>query len=388
MIRGVFTSDAGITGDRQGDFAAGILTVNPTGSAPLFALTSGMPSAPCTDVIINWFEENHISGRTGVASFSTDGDGTGIVLDDASGYTPSTILLVQETGEYLFIYAVAGNTVTVARGFGGSTAVTILNTHNVQRIGTAHEEGSSRPTAIANLGRPVFNYVQIFRNAWDVTGTAKAVKFHTGSQVAKSKADAATFHSEDIERSLIWGIQHIGTLNNQPFRTMKGINNQITTNIDVQDATTSWAEVQTFLRGIFSRNIQGKPNERVAFCGNMALQVLNDIALSIAHLNISVGQTDFGLNVHTLITPFGKISLMTHPLMVENPVWTKELYVYHPGAIRTRYLRKTFLDDYDEEGTRAGVDADFGVYTTELSVEYRAELTGGRMTNLTAAAAV
>jgi hypothetical protein len=80
--------------------------------------------------------------------------------------------------------------------------------------------------------------------------------------------------------------------------------------------------------------------------------------------------------------------LLTHPLMVENPLWTKDIDVFHPGAVTMKWLRRTFEDNYDRDGTRAGVDADFGVYTSELSLKYGVERTGGRLTGLTAGAAV
>ena len=62
-VKGVFASDQGIQGDRKGDFAAALLQVNPTGTAPLLALSSGMESADAADTVVIWFEENHISGR-------------------------------------------------------------------------------------------------------------------------------------------------------------------------------------------------------------------------------------------------------------------------------------------------------------------------------------
>lgn len=385
-VKGVFASDAGINGERAGDFASGILKVNPTGTAPLFALTSGMPSSEATDIIVNWFEENHITGRVLINSFVTDGDGVGFVVADASSYIVGAVLLVEETGEYVFVDAIVGNTVTVTRGMGGSTVATVTAADHFQRIGTGHEEGSSRPVAVANKGFPRFNFVQIFRNTWNVTRTAQAINFRTGSRKARSMADAGQFHAEDIERSFIWGIQHIGTINGESFHSMDGINRQIVTNITTAGGTTNWTQLQDFFLTIFSRNIQGSPNERIAFCGNGALNVINNIARLNADLNITVAQTDFGMNVSTLITPFGTVKLMTHPLMTESPLWTNELYIYHPAAIRTRFLRRTTIDNYDKDGTRAGVDADFGVWTTEVSVEYRAELTGGQLLGLTAAA--
>jgi hypothetical protein len=73
--------------------------------------------------------------------------------------------------------------------------------------------------------------------------------------------------------------------------------------------------------------------------------------------------------------------------MTENATWSKDLKIYHPGAIETRWLRRTHEDDYDRDGSRAGVDADYGVFTSELSIEYHIQRTGGRLTGLTAGAA-
>lgn len=387
-VAGIFASDANIPGSRRGDFAAGILQTMPTGSAPLLALTSGMASADARDTVVTWFEENHIGGREAVTSVNGDGDAAVIDVADASHYVTGTILINQNTGEYLLINTITANQLNLTRAFAGTSATTITTSHFFQRIGTAHREASARPTAVANLGFPRFNYVQIFRNAWDVSGTAAAVEYHTGGLVAKNQADAAGFHAEDIERSLIHGKKHIGVANGEPFRMMDGINSQIVTNVSSAGSTTDWAELQAFFQTTFEKNIKGKPNERIAFCGNNTLAVINEIGVRTSQLNIEVGQTDFGMNITKLITPFGNISLMTHPLMVENAVWTKELYVYHPGAIRTRWLRRTFLDNYDKDGTRAGIDADFGVFTSELSCEYRAELTGHIITGFTAAVAL
>lgn len=383
-VKGVFASDQGITGSRKGDFASGILQIYPNGSAPMFALTAGMESKPATDVVVTWFEENHISGRTDVNGLVTDGDGTGFILDDASSYVPGVIVLVEETGEYLFINNVVGNTVTVQRGFADSSPVTIDNTMHFQRIGTATEEASERPVAVANLGYPRFNYTQIFRNAWDISGTAKAVEWHTGSQIAKSRADAGLFHAEDIERSIIWGRKSIGVMNNKPFRTMDGINTQITSNVVASVGGVSWADFKVWMRTVFAKNIKGKPNERIGYTSNLGIAILNDLVEMNSQLNIETGQGEFGIRVTRFISPFGTISFLTHPLMNESEAWQGDMYIYHPGAIRTRYLRRTKVKDYNED---QGKDSDFGVYTTELCAEYHAEETGMKILGMTHAEA-
>lgn len=391
-VRGVFASDSGIVGDPVGDFAAALLQEFPTGTAPLFALSSGMPSRPATDVVVNWFEENHLSGRTTTSGAVASTTTTAIPVVDGSSYPPNIIILDEATAEMMFVTAVTmgvppAATLTVVRGFAGTTPVNVGSGDGIQRIGTAQEEGSAAPTAITNLGVPLYNFTQIFRNTWNVTGTAQAVEYHTGSQTAKTQRDAALFHGEDIERSIMFGKRALGVKNGQPFRTMNGVDAQITTNITAAGGTTSWTQLDAFLQTIFSRNIKGKPNERIAFTGNSGLSVINAIARLNSTTYIEPGQTDFGIKVMKWMTPFGDISLMTHPLMTENPLWTKDLKIYHPGAIETRWLRRTHEDRYDADGQRAGVDADYGVFTSELSVEYHVQKTGGRLTGLTAGVA-
>ena len=388
-VKGVFASHQNIVGARKGDFASGLLQTQPTGSAPLLALSSGMSSRDAMDTVATWFEENHLTGRINVTNNAASG--TSFVVSDATQVVAGMIFYVESTGEYVYVDSVSASTLTVTRGFGASS-VSALNGSStakaIQRVGTAFEEGSAKPTAYANVGFPRFNYMQIFRNAWDVTGTAAAIDWHTGDIVAKNKADASLFHAEDIERSSIWGIKAIGTLNGRPFRTMDGIKSQLLSNLYVESTNTQWADdLRPWLQGIFETNIKGQPNERIAFCGNGVLGVVEDMARKDSTINIMPGQTDFGMEINKLRTPFGMVTLMSHPLFNENATWTQDIMILHPAAIEYRYLRRTFGDDNDRTGTRAGADADFGTVTTEGCITYKAEKTGGYGSGITTAAA-
>ena len=388
-VKGVFASDQNIPGGQMGDFASGLLQIMPTGSAQLLALSSGMQSADAHDTVVNWFEENHMTGRISVNGAIGDGTTTAIVVDDASEVVGGAIFLVESTGEYIYVESVAGVTLTVKRGLGdASLAAAIGDGAFMQKVGTAQEEGSDKPISIANLGYPRFNYLQNFRNTWDVTGTARAVNYSTGDLAAKNKGDAANLHAEDIERACIFSIRAIGIQNSKPFRTMNGVVNQLTTNVTSQSTNTTWDDIDAFLQSIFEKNIKGKPNERIVFCGNTVVSTLNSIARLEGQFNMEAKQTDFGMKIINWYTPYGDVSLMTHPLFNENATWTKNLLIMHPAAVRMRYLRRTHEDSYDKDGTRAGADADFGVFTTEMCIEYKAEKTGGYYTGIDTAAAV
>ena len=384
-IQGIFASHQGIVGNRVGDFASAILAINPSGSAPLLALTSGMPNEAANDTTVTWFEENHISGRTAAVS---GGVTTTVTVVDSSSFVPGTILLIEASGEILYVTANAGNVLTVIRGMSGTTVVAITGTDFAQQIGNGYEEGSSKPTAYVNQGYPRANVTQIFRNAWAITGTTKAVTFHTGSQVAKNKQDCANFHAEDKERAMMFGKKHVGQINGKQLRLMDGVVTQIAQyngTVTIAGATTSMAQFRVFLQAIFSKNVRGQPNERIAYSGNGALAVLNEAARKDVTYQMFEPQEAFGIKFTRFVTPFGEIKVMTHPLMTESPNWTRDLHVLHPGGIKKRTLRPTFSENYDSDGNRIlGQDSDEGYISTEFTLALMAGQTMGSLLQLTA----
>lgn len=393
MIQGIFASHQAIVGDRVGDFSSAILQYNPTGTALFLALTSGMPKAGAGDTVFTWFEDSHQPGRSAVTSGGTT---TTVGVEDASYYVPGAVLLAEETGEHMLVTGSNGNDLTVIRGLGGTTITSLTSSHHVQQIGNAHEEGSERPTAKTQQGAPRLNYVQIFRNAWAITGTAKAVQYRTGNKLARNKKDAAMFHAEDMERAFLWGRKHIGTLNNKQFRMTDGLVSQIENYGGVVETAASGAtagalsleDFESFVRDVFSLNIKGQPNERVTLCGDQVLAVLQKLTRLNSDYSITQGETKLGIAVTSIQTVFGTLKFMTHPLMNESPHFQKELYVMHPGAIRKRTLRETNEEGYDKNGNRFnGQDADEGIITTETGLEVGGAKTMGIYRNITTAVA-
>ena len=106
-VKGVFTSDQGIVGDRKGDFASALLQIMPNGSAPLLALSSGMESQNASDTVITWFEENHLSGRINLindAALTTT-----IIVDDAGFVVVGAFYLIGINRRTCFCHRSCGN---------------------------------------------------------------------------------------------------------------------------------------------------------------------------------------------------------------------------------------------------------------------------------------
>lgn len=381
---GIFSSDSGMQGDRIGDFATAIARQVPNGRAALFALTSRMRSEDITDVAKVWFEEKKVTGRGAVTSTGgINSSLTTLTLVDAGQYVPNDILWVETTDEYILVNAVAGNTLTIERGFANTVPAAIANNATLSWVGNAHEEGSDKPIAKNTIGVPKMNYTQIFRNTWNLTGTANAVDHYTGSPLAKSRRECGMFHSEGIEKALLFGKKSIGTRNGKPYRTMDGIRTIISTNLKAQVTDTSYGDLLGWFEQIFSVNVEGQPNERIAFCGNKVITTLQMIAGYISDVSLTVAQGEYGWSIWKWITPYGNVTLLTHPLLAEHPVWTKDLYVLHPGGMVMYYLRRTRTEDtLAGTASRNGQDAEYGVLTTELTMGYTCEATAGLYTGI------
>lgn len=369
-VAGIFQSHQHIAGQRTGDFDSALLYSQRGGMTPLLAVSSGFETQEATDTVVTWFEENHLEGRAR-ANGQILAAATTLIVDDGSPYAEGTIFEVESTGEHVLCTAISGNSLTLVRGFAGTTAATIADDAYLHRIGNAREEGSSMPTPVANQGAPRVNVTQIFRNAWGITGTATAVTYRQGNKLAKNKRDAAGFHAEDKERAFIWGKKHIGMLNGKPMRTMDGLVSQIE-----QYGGTIWTVaggnakldlLRDHIRQLFAFNIKGLPNERIAYCGDLALQVFSECARLDGTHELVTEDTQFGIKVHSFIGPFGTLKLMTHPMFSMNPTKANDVLCLHPGAIKRRVLRKTMENNIDPQQA-SGVDAKQGDFLSEETI--------------------
>lgn len=396
-IRGIFASHSGIVGDRVNTLSSRILRMDFGGSAPLLALSSGMKEERVMDTSYSWIEDSHISGNGAVsAAGQLIGDTTFTVVD-AGIWTPNSILLVESTGEMIFITGIASNTsITVLRGFAGTTAAAIAANGTLQLIGTAFEEGGGKPTPVMQAGESYVNYVQIFKNGWSVTGTVKAISYLTGSKLAESKSQCAQFHAEDIERSFLWGRRSVTSRNNKELRTSNGLLAQVedfgglvqSAAYNSVGGAMSTAGIQDFMRIVFNRNAKGLPNERIAFTSTFVLNLVQQMVRKDTRYDLTIEDGEFGFKVVKLTFITNSLTLLTHPMMTENATWSKEMYVFHPGLISKRVLRDTWTQEFTiGSNTNNGVDADEGFIADEMGFQLKGAPLCGIMRNIQTAAA-
>jgi hypothetical protein len=242
------TGDWG-TDERPKNFREGILRFNPAGTAPIFALSSKAGHKSVDDPEFAWWCEGNAiirlqvngalaSGDTLVTVDSADPTATtlGANLGTATNLKAGDILLVEPASdnatydnELIQVTDVMSDTqFTVNRGVGGTTAATIANDLFLLVIGSAYAEGTGVPRSVSRNPIKFSNLIQIFKDTYELTGTADNTKTRTNNNYSEDKKRKSWKHSSDIEWAIMFGRKNETTgENGKPLRFMGGIREAI-----------------------------------------------------------------------------------------------------------------------------------------------------------------
>lgn len=399
MSTGIFNTGNFTTDLAAKSFAEMITRLMPNGQAPLFGMTSMLPTETAVQVEHGFFTKTMLFPYVNLDAAVADGVATTFTVASTTNILPGMLLRAESTGEVVLVNTILSATqLTVTRGI-GSTAAAIADNVNLYQTGNAFEESSTRPNALAINPVRVTNLTQIFRNSWAVSGSAQATQVIAGeSTVAESRMECAAFHAADIEKALFFGTKSQGTRNGQPFRTMDGFRaivgniayypaSYAAVNVTTAGSTTNLTQLEAALDPVFNQATDPKVgNERVLFVGGGARKVLNNIGRVNANYHIMNGATSYGLQFSQFNIARGTFRMIEHPLFNSNSDWTKYAFAVDLSTFRVAYLggRKTKKEDIMDGN---GIDAVGGSLTTELTCVIKNPPANAVITNLTAAAA-
>jgi Family of unknown function (DUF5309) len=406
MSTGIFNSNI-ITSDMaKKSFAAMITRLMPNGQAPLFGMTSMLTSETAVQPEHGFFTKTMLFPFFTLNANMAAGDTTATVVS-STNILPGMLLRVDSTGENVLVNSVVSPTVVaITRGVGGVAASAALSGVSAYQVGTAFEESSYRPNALAINPVRITNLTQIFRNTWAISGSVKATVMIAGdTNIAENKQDCASFHAADIEKALFWGQKSAGLRNGQPFRTMDGLYSIVgnlayypstysSPNVTVMGSTTNYTQFEAALDPCFNQTTDPKgASERVLFVGGVAKKVINNIGRNNGTYYMVDGQTSWGLQFATIKIARGQFRLIEHPLFNSNASWGKVAFAVDLPTFNLAYLgnRKTENQEFGMNGQVAapdnGIDAVGGTLTTELTTLIKNPPANAVLTNLTAGVA-
>uniref|UniRef100_A0A6M3JCB4 Putative capsid protein n=1 Tax=viral metagenome TaxID=1070528 RepID=A0A6M3JCB4_9ZZZZ len=257
-------------------------------------------------------------------------------------------------------------------------------------IGNINAEGAAMPDALAYDPTKWYNYTQIFRTPLEITRTARRTRLRTGDQYREAKREALELHSIEMEKAFIWGIATEGTGDNgKPERTTMGIlgmlkasaaANCVDYSLDSDYAGEKWVVSG---KKWFDKKLEvifryGNA-EKLALAGSGALLGLNELAESLSTMNISPGETSYGIKITKWMTAFGVINIMTHPLFSYEATNRNSIVILEPKNLKYRYIDDTsFYSEKEKQNTgwtrRDGTKEEF---LTECGLEYHHPTTMG-----------
>jgi hypothetical protein len=352
------TGDWG-TDERPKNFRERILFITPNGNAPIYALTSKAGKYSVNDPEFAWWAESQnlvrltttgtmAAGDTLVTVNSPDPTATTMnaLYGNATNLKPGDVLLVEPaadaatfTNEYLEVDTVISDTqFQVRRGAGGSSAGSIGSGVGLTLVGSTYAEGTAAPRAVSRNPVKFKNYIQIFKDSYELTGTAAETFARTGNAWSNDKKRKMFDHARNIEMSFLFnpaGVELTGD-NGKPKRFMGGLRTMIpASNTTVFGVPTTAQTFADACAPAFNFDLGGG-DTRIGFCGNKARVELGKVIQAATGIKIELGNPVklFGIDFQEFILPLGRILLKSHPLLSQHPLYQKSLFLLDFSTIK------------------------------------------------------
>lgn len=151
---------------------------------------------------------------TSLSAAATVGATTLSVTSEA-GFFVNDLIQAENSAEVIRVSAVAAGSLTVSRGFGGSTAEAIANGARLNRIERANLEGDAGYDTATNPATPRTNEFWRAHVVYGVTGDNEATAHHgglpAGTKLAFEQREALIRVMYGFERMLLYGVQQRAT---------------------------------------------------------------------------------------------------------------------------------------------------------------------------------
>jgi hypothetical protein len=188
----------------------------------------GDPMRAAHSTYHQWLEDELLPNKDSIDDDSIVNPTTDTQFDVAYGsrFRIGDQIQVEGSRELMLVTNVSGNTLTVVRGYAGTTPQTLVDLQTINILGNAALEGAEKPTARFTNRSRKSNYTQIFTAAVEVSGTDLAAnQLGLADELDYQKQERLREMLRDLENTVINGGQP--TANPQGSdavrRTMKGI---------------------------------------------------------------------------------------------------------------------------------------------------------------------
>lgn len=391
-------------GERPKNFRELILFRNPNGMTPIFALSARIGKESTDDPEFAWWTEPQDIVRLQVNG-ALSNVATTFVVDsadptlgsptnfwgEATHLKEGDLLMVEPLAdaavfapEMVRVVSVASaTTFTVVRGAGGTTAAAIADNIFLLLIGSSYAEGTRAPLSATRNPMKYSNYTQIFKDTYELTGTATETRLLTGDPLKNDKKRKAFDHARAIEMALLFGQKsEVVGANGKPQRTFDGIRKFISaTTTTVFTAPYNLNDLMAAIGKVFDWDTEAG-DTRIAFVGNGVLNAINNRMINTSGqtaVNINYDSTTkvFGVNFTEVRTPMGTLLMKSHPLMNRHSVYRNSMLILDFSSLKWRPMRNRDTK-FKDNVQLPDEDTHKGFWQTEAGLEvWHGGLTNG-----------
>src|SRR5687768_4192937 len=261
---GKATYTAGATLPEIAEDVSDLIGINSPHETPLLDAL-GDPVRSARSTVHEWLEDALLPNTDKIndATYANALTDTSFVVENASRFRVGDQIRQDFAAEVMLVTAVntGTNTLTVVRGYGGSTAEALVDDSVISILGNAALEGDDAPTARYAARTRKTNYTQIFSASVEVSGSELAVKqIGVGDELDYQKHQRTRELLRDLENSVINGRAPAANPEGSATvrRSLRGIRSFIATNVFTvsvggfpADAELTEEQLNTALREIW-----------------------------------------------------------------------------------------------------------------------------------------
>jgi len=232
---GKATYTAGATLPELAEDVADLVAIITPWATPLLDVL-GDPLREATSTRHEWLEDELLPNKDAIddATWTNPAADTTFDVEHGSRFRNGDQIQVEGSEELMLVAAVAGNTLTVQRGYASTTPEALANDQVLHILGNAALEGDGRPNARFTNRVRCANYTQIFTSAVEVSGSNLAAS-HLGlaNEMDHEKQGRIREMVRDLENTVINGGRPASDPegNGTVRRTMRGIVQHLAANV-------------------------------------------------------------------------------------------------------------------------------------------------------------
>lgn len=336
-------------------------------AAPLTVLTKKMKKRQAIAPKVEWLEHSAMP-RFDVLSATAASNATSLPITNGNYFRVGDVIRNTNNGVGFEVTATAAGNITVGAPLGTVGAAVHASGDEIFIVGNLNAEGAGlRQIKTPKLANQ-YNYAEIVRTPWGLTGTEAATKLYGGPDRARLKGEAAIEHMRTWEQIALAGARSENTsVAGAPKRTAGGLTEFVTTNVTPAGGTLTQTTFQTFLRSGFRYGSA----EKLLLASPLVLSAIEGFARTNYQVNDNPAAT-YGIKMNRYISGQGDVLIAKESWLNDSVNYRGWAFLVDLDNVFWAPLRDT---KYLEERQAPDLDKIEDEFLTEACFVYQLENT-------------